>query len=403
MLLKKQMQALNYIVTDGETTTHNKGHPFDPRNKMVSYANKVSGESSVSFLYHTDPNFKSSTVLATSTTSVLVGFNFKFDLHWYLLISGHKGRVESPIWDCQLAEHVYSGQKAQFISLNECLERYGLEKKTDLVKEMWDAGIQTTDIPIPILQEYNEWDVRQTEQLFLIQQQLLSDEQKCLVYAMGEDLKVLAGIEAAGLLFDKDRATQALERYTSEVREYEAQLNALLPPIQHGTFNWDSGDHLSCFLYGGVIEFDWCTSEPALYKSGAKKGQEYVKNSWFIERVVFPKRFDPLEGSETKKTKDNPTATTRYYQTDTPTLQSLKGNKEGKLVLGLLQSRSEKQKLVEMLESLFKQFNVKGWQDNIVHGTYNQNVAITGRLSSTQPNMQNIPPEIEEFFISRYD
>jgi DNA polymerase I-like protein with 3'-5' exonuclease and polymerase domains len=388
----------DYITLDCETTTHNKGHRFDPRNKLVSHAFKTN-LSNLHFKYFTDPDFTHGFMASASSVSCVVGFNFKFDLHWCHHL-GDFSRLK--IWDCQLAEHVYSGQKAQFISLNECLEKYGLELKTDLVKEMWDAGIQTDDIPIKLLQEYNEWDVRQTEQLFLIQQQLLSDEQKTLVYAMGEDLKVLASIEANGLLFDKDRATQALERYASEVREYEAQLNALLPAIQHATFNWDSGDHLSCFLYGGIIEFDWSTSENAVYKSGAKKGQEYQKNSWHIERVVFEQRFVPLENTEIKKTKDKDVVT-RLYQTDAPTLSSLKGSKQSKAVLDLLQRRSETQKVVEMLESLFKQFTIKGWENNLVHGTYNQNVAVTGRLSSSAPNMQNNPPELEEFFVSRYD
>jgi DNA polymerase I-like protein with 3'-5' exonuclease and polymerase domains len=386
------------VALDAETRTHNKGHRFDPRNKLVSYAYKT-GFSDLHFKYFGDPDFNRAFGDVAESVTTAVGFNFKFDLHWCRTL-GDFSRLK--IWDCQLAEHVYSGQKAQFISLNECLERYGLELKTDLVKEMWDAGIQTDDIPIKLLQEYNEWDVRQTEQLFLIQQQLLSDEQKILVYAMGEDLKVLAHIEASGLKFDTEGAQKRLEEFKANVATIEATLAQMLPVIEHGTFNWDSGDHLSCFLYGGTIEFDWFTSEDAVYKSGAKKGQEYQKNSWHIERVVFEQRFVPLENTEIKKTKDK-AVDTRFYQTDSPTLASLKGNKQSKAVLDLLQKRSETQKVVEMLESLFKQFAVKGWENNLVHGTYNQNVAITGRLSSTQPNMQNIPPEIEEFFVSRYD
>ena len=140
-----------------------------------------------------------------------------------------------------------------------------------------------------------------------------------------------------------------------------------------------------------------------MYKSGAKKGTAYVKNSWHVETTSFPGYFKPLENTEVKKTKDNPLATTRFYQVDGPTISQLKGGgKEGKEIVALLQARSEKQKLVEMLESFFKQFLDKGWENSIVHGTYNQNAAVTGRLSSSAPNMQNIPPEIDKFFVSRY-
>lgn len=384
----------NYTVLDAETTTHNKGHPFDPRNKLISYTFRRSDLATCRFLYYTDPDFAGG---RSEVFGTVVGFSIKFDCHW-LYPTG----LENPIWDCQLAEHVYTGQKAQFISLNECLERYGLKTKKDLVKEMWDAGYQTDEIPLPILQEYNEWDVIQTEKLFLIQQELLSDEQKRLVYLMGEDLKVLQHIEAAGFRFDCDAARLYVESSTKELQELEGHLSERLPLILHGTFNWDSGDHLSCFLYGGTLDFDYFTSVQAVYKSGPKKGEEYTKNSWFVERVLFKQLFKPLEGTELKKTKDKVGDIIRLYQTDAPTLQSLKGRKQDKQLLDLLAKRSEIKKVVEMSESILKLFETKQWENNLVHGQYNQNVAITGRLSSSSPNMQNTPPEIDQFFISRY-
>lgn len=384
-----------YTVLDAETSTFNKGHRFDPRNKLISYAYKRSFSDSCRFLYHTDPDFQER---PDESYGTLVGFNFKFDCHWL-----YPNGLVNKVWDCQLAEHIYTGQRGQFISLNECLEKYGLETKLDLVKEYWDNGVDTADIPVNILKEYNEWDVIQTEKLFLVQQELLSDAQKNLVYLLGEDLKCLAAIERDGLLFDSDRASKYLVESKAGVVSIEEQLCKYLPEIQHGVFNWDSGDHLSCFLYGGTLEFDYATSSEAVYKSGPKKGEPYIKNSWHVERVVFNKRFEPLEGTETKKTKDKADVLTRFYQTDAPTLASLKGKKEDKLVLGLLSKRSETQKVVEMLESLFKQFNDKHWENNLIHGTFNQNVAITGRLSSSAPNMQNQPPEVEQFFISRYN
>jgi DNA polymerase I-like protein with 3'-5' exonuclease and polymerase domains len=332
---------------------------------------------------------------------VVVGFNFKFDLHWLRSIGFNDDKVR--VWDCQLAEHVYTGQRAQFISLDECLAKYNLETKLDVVKDLWNAGVQTDEIDVNILEEYNCWDVQQTQKLFLVQQALLTDAQKNLVYLLGEDLKTLADMEFNGLLFDACGAEKALGEYKQEVSEVEQLLTKRLPEIQFGSFNWDSGDHLSCFLYGGILNFDYATSEEATYKSGAKKGTVYTKNSWHVESTTFPGYFKPLENTEVKKTKDNPCATTRFYQVDGPTISQLKGGgKEGKEIVALLQARSEKQKLVEMLESLFKQFLDKKWENNVVHGTYNQNIAITGRLSSSAPNMQNSPPEIDKFFISRY-
>lgn len=390
-------QHSEYTVLDVETTTYSKGHAFDPRNRLISYA--YTSPSGISFRYYTDPSFGS--VLGhPRDRAILVGFNYKFDHHW----CSHLVSADVKIWDCQLAEFVYTGQRDAFASLNDCLEKYGLETKKDLVKEMWEAGMQTDEIPLPVLEEYNKWDVEQTEKLFLVQQQLLSEEQKRLVYAMGEDLKVLAHMERAGILFDSDKAKEKLAAITTDVAAMEEELKTFLPEIQHGTFNWDSGDHLSALLYGATLVFDYAISEEAVYKSGAKKGQSYTKNSWFEETVVFPKRFKPLEKSEVKKTQGKGADQNHFYQTDEPTLKQITTrNKEDKRLITLLLERSAIKKVAEMLQGIFDKFEERGWENNIMHAAFNQNVARTGRLSSSGPNLQNTPPEIDEFLVSRYD
>lgn len=385
----------DYTVLDAETTTHNKGHPFDPRNKLISYA--FTSPPGIVFKYHTDADFKQ----ARPRSRCIVGFNIKFDYHW---LYWDAPLQDVKIWDCQLAEFIYTGQQEAFASLNECLEKYGLETKKDLVKELWEAGFQTDEIAVPILSEYNCWDVQQTEALFKVQMELLSDEQKRLVLILGEDLKVLAHMERAGVLFDKEGAAQKLAQTKAAVKQCEDSLKAFLPEIKHATFNWDSGDQVSAFLYGATIVFDYAIAEEAVYKSGAKKGQSYTKNTWFQERVDFPKRFKPLEGTEVKKTKESGPNENHFYQTDEPTLKQLSArSKEDKTIIELLLTRAAQNKVAEMFQGLFDKFEEKQWQDNLIHASFNQNVARTGRLSSSGPNMQNTPPELDEFLVSRYD
>jgi len=194
----------NYVCLDSETLTHNKGHRFDPRNKLISYA--YTNASGVDFRYYTDPMFNTPILGNVATSHVLVGFNFKFDHLW----CNHLYPSDVKIWCCQLAEFIYTGQTTPYASLNECLEKYGLETKHDQVKELWDAGFQTDEIPVAILEEYNKWDVIQTEKLFRIQQELLSEDQKRLVLLLGDDLKVLAHMEQAGMLFNPIGAREKL-------------------------------------------------------------------------------------------------------------------------------------------------------------------------------------------------
>lgn len=374
---------------DVETTTHNKGHRFDPRNQLISFV------CNDKFHYFLDPDFQ----IKINRPCVVVGFHTKFDLHWLDI-----DLEDVSIWDCQLAEFVLNGQTGSFQSLDECLESYGLPpKKKHEVHALWEAGVQTDEIPVVTLKEYNLGDVEPLKLLYQYQQERCSEQQKRLTLLMGEDMKVLMEMERNGILFDKENATKKIASLADEIEKAEANLAAFLPPIEHGTFNWDSGDQISALLYGGRLSFDWATETPAIFQSGAKQGQPYIKRSWFKEEVVFPKLFQPLEKSEVAKTRDDPKATTRFYQTDEPTLRQLRcKSKNHQTLISLLLSRSRAIKIREMLETLFSQFHKFKWENDLIHPQYNQNVARTGRLSSSSPNMQNQPPDIDEFFITRY-
>lgn len=398
----------NVLVFDVETSTHNKGHPFDPRNFLVSYAS-LANESNPDFKYYLDPDFQYYIGCCLDGARALVGFNIKFDLHWIYNLLDNPDLSRVKVWDCQLAEFIYNGQQGSYASLNEVCEKYGLPTKVDLVKGYWEQGISTEHIPVSILEEYNKWDVQLTKMLFNVQQRMLSEKQKRLVWLLGEDLKALQNAEYNGIKFDTDKAREKLARLSAEVMEIEDNLKLYLPDeitsSESGVlkFNYDSGDHVSALLYGGTITFDWFTEEDAVYQSGAKKGEAYIRRRWHETQVTFKQRFKPLEGTEVAKTAKNPSAVQRFYQTDQPTLQQLKTrNREDRLLLEYLKARADKIKVVEMIESILKKMTDMNWQDNLVHPQYNQNVVVTGRLSSSQPNMQNQPPDVDELLVSRY-
>lgn len=389
------------VFADVETTTLNKGHPFNPRNKLISYA-LSSSNSSVLFGYHTDPDFCVPLRESLSQADTYVNFACKFDLHWFRN-AGILLPLTCKIWDCQLAEFVLNNQRVAFGSLNDALSSYGLEAKLDKVKEYWDAGVDTADIPVNVLEEYNIRDVEQTKALFYMQQEVMTEKQKALVYTLGEDLRTLADAEYNGIKWDELKANEKTATLTEQIEAIERQLNYYLPTISNGKFNWDSGDCLSALIYGGTLEFLYSVSEPATYKSGPNKGQEYVKNRWFTETVHFSGRFRPLENTELKKTKDNPLAATRFYAVDDPTLAQLKSRRnEDKELIRLLRERSKLLKVAEMIASINKKRAELNWQDSLLHAQFNQNVAVTGRLSSSNPNMQNTPAEIDELLVSRY-
>ena len=396
------MTTTNFL--DVEVTTKNKGHPFTPENKLISYAYAINDDP-VLFKYCTDPDFNDDSLKPNDSDFEYVGFHIKYDLHWLL----RTGRITIQellpvrIWCCQLAEFVLNNQQGAFLSLDEALASYGLEQKKDIVKEYWEQGIDTDKIPVPILQEYNSWDVQQTRELYKCQQFLLTEKQKNLVYLLGEDLKTLLSAEANGIKWDEDKANEKSEILKQKIKDDTERLSTYLPTINHGEFNWDSGDHLSVFLYGGVIDFDYVVSEDAVYKSGPNKGQSYVKNRHFTESVVFPGFFKPLDRTELKKTKGMENVRTRYYKTDEPTLLSLSARSNVKReIIATIIARAENIKILEMIVSIQKKRDTLGWTNNYIHAQFNQNVVITGRLSSSNPNMQNTPLAVDELLISAY-
>lgn len=95
--------------------------------------------------------------------------------------------------------------------------------------------------------------------------------------------------------------------------------------------------------------------------------------------------FDELQMPKTKRTKTG-------YTTDADSLQSLFEKTEHPFLAYLLAHR-DATRLRQTVEGLLKTISPK---DARIHTTFNQTIAATGRLSSTDPNLQNIPIRTEE-------
>ncbi len=99
-----------------------------------------------------------------------------------------------------------------------------------------------------------------------------------------------------------------------------------------------------------------------------------------LQEILFVERNLP----KTKKIKSG-------YTTDADALQDLFLKTEDPLLAHLLRYR-DMAKLKSTVDGLLKSVS----DDGRIHTTFNQTVAATGRLSSTDPNLQNIPIRTEE-------
>ena len=94
--------------------------------------------------------------------------------------------------------------------------------------------------------------------------------------------------------------------------------------------------------------------------------------------------FEELDMPKTKRTKTG-------WTTDADALQSLYDKTEHPFLTALLRHR-DVSRLRQTIEGLLKTVA----SDGRIHTTFNQMIAATGRLSSTDPNLQNIPIRTEE-------
>ncbi len=94
--------------------------------------------------------------------------------------------------------------------------------------------------------------------------------------------------------------------------------------------------------------------------------------------------FDELQMPKTKRTKTG-------YTTDADALVELYARTEHPFLEALLRHR-DATKLRSTVEGLLKSVS----DDGRIHTTFNQTIAATGRLSSTDPNLQNIPIRTDE-------
>jgi len=324
-----------------------------------------------------------------TSAELLVGFNIKFDLSWARREFGFIPTFGTRIYDCQYAEFLFSSQTWRFPDLRTSCERHGLGEKYDYIAEnYWNKGIDTCDIPEDELEEYCIQDVEITHQLYETQMKMFSNEFSGM-YKLFRlhmlDLPVLLDMEWNGLKYNKEKSLKIAEENAAKIQDIEVKLNNMVD----FEIKWNSNNEKSAILYGGFVSR---TIQVPIghFKTGARAGQVKYKN---VDSITeFPQLVKPLQdwGGEvnTSVAED--------------VLRSLKPNKYAKKVIDLILERAKMEKLNgTYLLGLPKKLDQMGWGD-ILHPSYNNCVAVTGRVASSNPNGQNIPAVGKQLCESRF-
>lgn len=383
---------MRVVILDVETTIKNKGNPFTNGNKLCYTGYKLVGDKQTTIINNLQQGEYCPTLQTVlDTTSFIVGFNLKFDIHW-LRKSGYTLNGIR-LWDIQYAAFLFSNQSIKYPSLEGTSNQAGFGSKVDVVKtEYWEKDIDTIDIPTEVMVSYLLQDINLTEKLY--EYYLNKFKERPELYRLFqlhmEDLQCLIEMEHNGILYDVDQSLKAEKDAEKQIALVEKELRTGYDQVP---INFDSVDHVSAYLYGGTISID-SRLPIGVYKTGAKIGQpryKIVTHEYKLPRIV-----EPLPKSELKKE--------GTWSTDDKTLKQLRGTKEAKERISLLDQRAKLEKLRgTYYKGIPKKIMEMEWSNNFIHSSLNQCVAITGRLSSTNPNQQNFAPEIKAFCVSRYD
>ena len=313
-------------------------------------------------------------------------------------------------------------------------------------------------------EERNSGDIGNTELIFLGQiKRAVKSGMLTMIQARMDGLLATTEMEFNGLKIDVPEAARRMKIMESELAITEKELEGYIPELPVGfTFNWNSNIHKSCLIFGGVAKYkksaryidektgkyarkkateDWplFDGEPAnpnelapcpnhyptifypgqdVFTSGKKKGAGRFKKvevpgefktkiqDFFFEFPGYTTPDPKWQGALTDGKGD------AIYSTNDDVITEL-----GSRDIPFLKAMAKRSALVKDLGTYYvrydpKQKDYKGMLTCVLPGTHivnhslNHTSTVTSRLSSSNPNLQNIPrgetSEVKKMFISRF-
>ena len=269
-----------------------------------------------------------------------VGQNIKYDL---IVLSNYGAQVRGPLFDTMIAHYVLQPELRHNMDyLAEIYLRYQTIHIDELIGPKGKNQKNMRDLPPADVYRYACEDADVTLKLKnVLEQELKKQGAEELFYNIEMPLvPVLVSMEHNGVRIDTEALKQSSAHFTARMKEIEEEIYSLAGE----TFNIASPKQV-----GEVL-------------------------------------FDKLKiGGKPKKTK------TGQYVTSEEVLESLRGKHP---VIGkILEHRGLKKLLGTYIDALPQLINPRTGR---IHTSFNQAVTATGRLSSSNPNLQNIPIRDED-------
>ena len=391
----------NFIVIDFETTIvsahKRKASPFTRENRVVYTASIGPNEKKgvVTGPFDTQTAYRAEFPDLTNIDCI-VGHNVKFDLLYIwdnpqLKEFFRKGGV---VWDTMYGEYVRNGHKESRLSLDALSLLYGGELKDHFISQQWARGICTSEIDETRMREYAACDVENTRLIYLNQLNVLSEGDRLpLVHSHMEGLLATTEMEYNGMFINERKALEVEGELTISAQEMDSRLAKIVPKevedanariaelLKDGevpiVFNWGSAAQLRSYMFGGLAKYKKSMADPV--KVGRFKIQDV--------EVDFPGIVPDAWKAKYGEKYQTPTGQWKVSDDVIQKVADSYPDEEYTQPIQLIQEAKKKKKLASYLSSFAELRDDNG----IVHPQLNHTITRTGRLSSANPNMQNIP------------
>ena len=381
-----------------------------------------------------------------SRAELMVCHNAKFDVS-YLLESGFS--IPKTVYCTMIGEYVFARGQRQELSLKATAERRDVtRKKSDLVDGLFKSGTGFESMPLATVIEYADADVLSTAEIYLAQQKdLLKESNVGLLPTftlMNEMLLFLVELERNGIAIDRDTLAEVKTQFVAEKLQLEKDLDFIVADVMGDTpVNLNSGVDMTAVVYSRRVNdrnYHKNAFNIGLNARGKPLPPPRMNASQFANTVrkstrrvmrTIANHCDVCGGEgRLQKTKVNgdlyknlskcthcdgrgytltetgqvaglkliPTQATdasiNGFKTDKVTIAKLIAQahaKDNLKAVEFLTKTSRLNAISTYLDSFVKNIQASTRADGLLHAQFNQCITRTGRLSSSQPNFQNIP------------
>ena len=324
----------NIIAIDTETTSIN---PIQARLVGISFCFDKSKAYYIPINHTFADNIKCKTVSEIFNSflkdKLIIGHNFKYDLH---VLTNHRFEIKNKLFDTMLASYLLDPGKNEY-SLDKCALRefnYEMIPITNLIGK-GKKQISFADIEVNTACEYAAEDALMTYKLYNVYKEKLQNQN---LFNLFENIEIpliftLQYMENQGVYIDIPGLNKLKLTISTELEK----ITDIIYKLADEQFNINSTQQLSTIL------------------------------------------FDKLNIKPLKKTQTG-------YSTDIAVLEQLA--EEHEIAKQLIDYRQLSKMLNTYIEALPLLANPSTHK---LHTSFNQTITSTGRLSSTNPNLQNIP------------